>query len=251
MLSPECVARAPFLSPGSVLYLLNGSDFYKLSLIRCLESIWEPQAVSLSSWVDTYSACLMEDNPNRGSLSPLGNNEVCSPCRVIKTVPGQIPTITEVTTAISSLPCPMLVTGTRMNLHLIGPGTVGSPRKVMCVTHQPETRRAPPLQGSARTWLGSTRASPTEDRLSTAGSSEWWEADARAGSFCPSLSCGRETKVACVMRSNWKALPSGALSGRETTSGPPVKAGTFGSALSVCKEWGGGWGLFPSPVKSI
>lgn len=43
MLSPECVPRAPSLSPGSVLHLLNGSDIYKLSLIRCLEPIWEPQ----------------------------------------------------------------------------------------------------------------------------------------------------------------------------------------------------------------
>lgn len=133
-----------------------------------------------------------------------------------KTVPSQIPTVTEATTAIFGLPCPTLVTGTRMKSHLIGPDMVGSPWKVMRVTHQPETRRTAPLQRSARTWLGGREHQCLAKQLlgsalSTAGSSERWEADARAGSFCPSLSCGQETKVTCVMRSNWEALPSSAL----------------------------------------
>lgn len=143
-----------------------------------------------------------------------------------------------------------------MHLCLIGPDVAGSPWKVKCVTHQPGTRRTPALQRAARTWLSLQGAAA----LRAQNSWVFWtaqKANSGAGSgskedtpSVPHSLVAEKPKSLALWEVTERPSQVVCWVGRETRSGPCVKAGTFIFAF-VCEGWEGGGGGPSAKVKGI
>lgn len=144
-----------------------------------------------------------------------------------KTVPSQIPTVTEATTAVFSV-CPVppwLLELEWSHIYNRTRDMVGSRGRSSC--HSP-----------ARDTKNSTTAEICQDMTTGAGH-QCHQAAARlsaqrlgllnGGRLMPGQApsalhsvVAKETKVTVLLRSNWEALPKQCAEGGETTSGPPV-----------------------------